>query len=179
MAHIASILARRHPRMTPDRRLRRDRRLEEGMSMKIDRRGLLALAAGSLIACTAAERPRRIVVHKSPTCGCCTGWAEHLRASGFEVEVRDVEDLGAVATRLGVPEALRSCHTGETEGYFVEGHVPAADVRRLLAERPNALGITVPGMPIGSPGMERGNRRDSFQTLLVDRSGAPSVFARH
>lgn len=147
--------------------------------MEIGRRGFLGLAAASLIACTTSEAQPRILVHKSPTCGCCGDWVTHLRQNGFEVEVQEVDDLEPVALRLGVPEQLRSCHTGEIGGYFVEGHVPAADIRRLLAERPNALGITVPGMPIGSPGMERGNVRQAFQVLLVDRSGTPSVFANH
>jgi hypothetical protein len=104
---------------------------------------------------------------------------DHLRAAGFEVSVEMMDDVTPVATRLGVPEELRSCHTGEVGGYFVEGHVPAADVERLLKERPQAAGIAVPGMPIGSPGMEMGSRRDPFQTLLVDRAGAVSVFAEH
>ena len=147
--------------------------------MEIGRRGFLGIAAGGLIACSAAERPRRIIVHKSPTCGCCGGWVDHLRASGFEVALEETENLDPVAARLGVPEALRSCHTGEAGGYFVEGHVPAADIRRLLAERPNALGIAVPGMPIGAPGMERGSVRQPFQTLLAERSGRVSVFAEH
>lgn len=148
--------------------------------MDIGRRGFLGLAAAGLIACSTAEQPPRLVrVYRSPTCGCCGDWVTHLRQNGFEVEVQEVDDLEPIALRLGVPEQLRSCHTGEIGGYFVEGHVPAADIQRLLAERPNALGITVPGMPIGSPGMERGNIRQPYQTLLVDRSGTPSVFANH
>jgi len=146
----------------------------------IGRRAFLGLAAAGLIACSTADQaPRLVRVYKSPSCGCCGDWVTHLRQSGFEVAVEEVEDLGPVALRLGVPEAVRSCHTGEIGGYFVEGHVPAADIQRLLAERPNALGISVPGMPIGSPGMERGNVRQRYQTLLVDRSGAASVFASH
>ena len=148
--------------------------------MDIGRRGFLGLAAASLIACSTAEQPPRLVrVHKSPTCGCCGDWVTHLRQSGFEVEVQEVDDLEPIALRLGVPEQLRSCHTGEIGGYFVEGHVPAADIQRLIAQRPNALGITVPGMPMGSPGMDRGPVRQPYQTLLVDRSGTPSVFANH
>lgn len=148
--------------------------------MNIGRRGFLGLAAAGLIACSTAEQaPRLVRVYRSPTCGCCGDWVTHLRQNGFEVEVQEIDDLEPIALRLGVPERLRSCHTGEIGGYFVEGHVPAADIQRLLAERPNALGITVPGMPIGSPGMERGNVRQPYQTLLVDRSGTPSVFADH
>jgi hypothetical protein len=104
---------------------------------------------------------------------------DHLRASGFEVTVEMTDDLSPIAARLGIPDAVRSCHTGEIGGYFVEGHVPAADIERLLRERPRAAGIAVPGMPIGSPGMEMGGRRDPFQTMLVGRDGAVSVFAVH
>ena len=148
--------------------------------MDIGRRTFLGLAAAGLIACSTAEQPPRLVrVFKSPSCGCCGDWVTHLRQNGFEVAVTEVDDLEPVVLRLGVPEAMRSCHTGEIGGYFVEGHVPAEDIRRLLAERPNALGISVPGMPIGAPGMERGNLRQPFRTMLVDRSGAASVFATH
>lgn len=151
--------------------------------MGITRRGFLGLSAGAMVAC-AAPTPapalaKSIRVYRSPSCGCCGGWVDHLRARGFEVAVEMMDDVTPVAERLGVPERLRSCHTGETAGYFVEGHVPAADVERLLRERPDARGIAVPGMPIGSPGMEMGQRRESFRTLLVDRSGGVSVFAVH
>lgn len=147
--------------------------------MPIGRRSFLALAAAGLIACSAQERPRLVRVYKTPTCGCCGDWVDHLRANGFEAAVQDLADVGPIAARLGVPEPLRSCHTGEIGGYFLEGHVPAADVHRLIEQRPNALGLAVPGMPIGSPGMEAGDRREAFETLLVDRAGAATVFARH
>lgn len=147
--------------------------------MPIGRRSFLALAAAGLIACSAQERPRLVRVYKTPTCGCCGDWVDHLRANGFEAAVQDLPDVGPIAARLGVPEPLRSCHTGEIGGYFLEGHVPAADVHRLIEQRPNALGLAVPGMPIGSPGMEAGDRREAFETLLVDRAGAATVFARH
>lgn len=148
-------------------------------AMPISRRAFLAAASVSLVAAAAPERPRVVRVFKTPTCGCCGKWVDHLRASGFQAVVSELPDLTPVTTRLGVPDALRSCHTGEIAGYFLEGHVPAADIRRLLAQRPQARGLAVPGMPIGSPGMEMGNRREPFQTLLVDRSGRSSVFARH
>lgn len=148
--------------------------------MQFSRRGFLAGAAIALVACTVEAPPSRAVrVYRSPTCGCCGGWVDHLRAAGFEVSVEMMDDVTPVARRLGVPDELRSCHTGEVAGYFLEGHVPAADVERLLAERPEAAGIAVPGMPIGSPGMEMGERRDAYQTLLVDRAGGASVFAQH
>jgi hypothetical protein len=134
-----------------------------------------------MVACAApAAAPTKAMrVYRSPSCGCCGGWVDHLRAGGFEVAVEMLDDVSPVAERLGVPERLRSCHTGEAGGYFVEGHVPAADIERLLRERPAARGIAVPGMPIGSPGMEMGSRRDSYHTLLVERGGGISVFAVH
>ncbi|NZA27978.1 DUF411 domain-containing protein [Luteimonas sp. SJ-92] len=121
-----------------------------------------------------------MIVHKDPNCGCCSLWAEHMRRDGFEVELRDVDDLAAVRERAGVPAAKASCHTALVGDYFVEGHVPAADVRRLLAERPDALGITAPGMPLGSPGMEMPNgRTDAYSVELVHDDGSTTEFARH
>ena len=147
--------------------------------MKLSRRGFLMLSAAATVACAARAPVKAMTVYRSPSCGCCGGWVDHLRSAGFDVTVEMMEDVTPVAARLGVPEALRSCHTAEASGYFVEGHVPAADVERMLAERPAARGIAVPGMPIGSPGMEMGERRDPYHTLLVDRSGGISVFAEH
>lgn len=97
-----------------------------------------------------------ITVHKDPNCGCCTGWAEHLAKAGFEVKTIDTTTLDAVKKRLGVPTDLAACHTAEVDGYVVEGHVPAAALKRFLNEKPKATGLAVPGMPIGSPGMEGG-----------------------
>ncbi|MEN5119026.1 DUF411 domain-containing protein [Luteimonas sp. TWI662] len=119
-------------------------------------------------------------VHKTATCGCCGKWVEHMQRDGFEVETLDVENLAAVKTRLGVPDAMASCHTAEIDGYFIEGHVPAADVRRLLAERPDARGIAVPGMPMGSPGMEMPDGRSQAYTVeLVAADGTHRPFAEH
>lgn len=147
--------------------------------MDVTRRVFLAaLGAGAAIPARAQERPVVDVV-KSPTCGCCNGWIAHMRQAGFEVRVRDVPDTTPFARRLGVPDALRSCHTANVGGYAVEGHVPAADVRRLLRERPAAAGIAVPGMPMGSPGMEAGGRAQPYQTILFTRAGRQTVFARH
>ena len=113
-----------------------------------------------------------VVVHRSPTCGCCMNWVAHLRDAGFEVEVRNEADMRAVKTRLGVPDDMRSCHTAEVDGYFVEGHVPAADIKRLLAERPSAQGLAVPGMPLGSPGMEHpAGHVQPYDVMLVDADG--------
>lgn len=121
-----------------------------------------------------------VVVHKSPACGCCTHWVDHLRQSGFEVEVREVGNLDPVKTRVGVPPGKGSCHTAEVAGYFVEGHVPAGDIRRLLAERPDARGLTLPGMPLGSPGMEVPDGTvQPYAVELVARDGTTGVFSRH
>ncbi len=120
-----------------------------------------------------------IDVYKSPLCGCCEGWVAHLRDNGFTVNLHDVEDTGVHRARLGMPERFGSCHTGSIGGYAIEGHVPAADIRRLLAARPKAVGLAVPGMPVGSPGMEQGPRVDPYQVLLVRADGGASVFARY
>jgi hypothetical protein len=120
------------------------------------------------------------IVHKTPTCGCCKLWAEHLRHAGFVVEVRDADDLGPIKEKLGIPYGKGSCHTAEIGGYFVEGHVPANDIKRLLAERPDAKGLTVPGMPLGSPGMEMPDGTvEPYAVELVGKDGATTVYARH
>lgn len=121
-----------------------------------------------------------MIVHKSPTCGCCELWVEHVRAAGFRVEVRHADNLNPIKERLGVPYAKGSCHTAEVGGYVVEGHVPAQDIKRLLAEKPDAKGLVLPGMPLGSPGMEAPDGRTQPYTVeLVDRQGATSAFANH
>jgi hypothetical protein len=121
-----------------------------------------------------------VVVNKAPTCGCCGAWVDHMRQAGFTVEVRNFEDLNPIKERLGVPYGKGSCHTAEVAGYFVEGHVPADDVKRLLHERPVAKGLTVPGMPLGSPGMEVPDGSvQPYVVELVARDGTTSEFARH
>lgn len=122
----------------------------------------------------------RVLVHKSPTCGCCSLWVDHLRDAGFMVDVRNEENLIPVKERVGVPYGKGSCHTAEVGGYFVEGHVPAEDIKRLLARKPDAKGLTVPGMPMGSPGMEMPDgRRQPYTVELVKRDGSTVVFAEH
>lgn len=135
------------------------------------------LAPALLLACSPAAAAT-IEVIKTATCGCCSKWVEHLRKNGLSVKVRDVQDVTPTAKALGVPDGLRSCHTAKIGGYAVEGHVPAADIKRLLRERPKAAGIAVPGMPAGSPGMEGGTKQP-FTTMLFDRSGKSRLFARH
>jgi hypothetical protein len=143
------------------------------------RKLLIAFAPLGLLACAESAAAATLKVTKTASCGCCAGWVEHMRKSGFKVEVHNVDDVTPTATRLGVPAKLRSCHTSEINGYAIEGHVPAADVTRLLATRPKAAGIAVPGMVVGSPGMEVGGRSDAYQTILFDRAGKTRVFASH
>ncbi|HEX2781867.1 MAG TPA: DUF411 domain-containing protein [Gemmatimonadaceae bacterium] len=119
-----------------------------------------------------------LVVYKTPTCGCCKGWVEHMQKAGFAVEVHDMPDLSAVKREAGVPDELQTCHTARIGGYVIEGHVPATDVRRLLAERPAVAGIGTPGMPMGSPGME-GAYRDRYDVVTFGGSGKSTVFASH
>lgn len=140
---------------------------------------IAALAPLAVLACAQGAAAATLSVTKTATCGCCGGWVEHMKKAGFAVSVRNVEDVTPTAQRLGVPDALRSCHTAEIEGYAIEGHVPAADVKRLLASRPKAAGIAVPGMPMGSPGMEHGGHKQPYQTLLFNRAGKTRVFASH
>jgi len=111
-----------------------------------------------------------ITVHKDPNCGCCSGWVRHLQTAGFTVKTLDTAELDAVKTRLGVPADLAACHTAQVAGYVVEGHVPAAALERFLAEKPNAAGLAVPGMPIGSPGME-GGTPEPYDVVLFGPAG--------
>ena len=139
---------------------------------------MLAFAMVSAFAASAANAAQ-MTVHKSPYCGCCAKWIEHAEKHGFTVKVVQTEDMAGVKKRLGVPDRLASCHTTQVGGYFIEGHVPAADIKRLLAQKPKAAGIAVPGMPLGSPGMEAGGQRQPYATILVQRDGTTKVFAQH
>jgi hypothetical protein len=121
----------------------------------------------------------KVSVHKSPTCGCCSAWVEHMKRSGFDVTTTNVDNLGPIKERVGVPHGMGSCHTAEVGGYFIEGHVPAAEVKRFLSEKPKAKGLTVPRMPIGSPGMESGDQVDPYEVHLVHDDGTTSVYARY
>jgi hypothetical protein len=147
--------------------------------------GIAAMTLGPLVlGCTPPAEATPITVYKTPTCGCCTKWIDHLEASGFEVEAKDLPDLTALKAANGVPGAMASCHTAMVEGYVIEGHVPAADIRRLLAERPAVAGLAVPGMPLGSPGMEHPDPRrheayDVFAFGAADSASGVSRFAHH
>jgi hypothetical protein len=121
-----------------------------------------------------------VQVFKSPTCGCCSEWIRHLEENGFTVEARDIANMMAVKSELGIPGELGSCHTARIDGYLIEGHVPAQDIQRMLAERPEIRGIAVPGMPVGSPGMEvEGRPADRYDVVAFDAAGRTSVFASH
>lgn len=125
-----------------------------------------------------ASRPGSLQVFKSPWCGCCGSWVEHMRGAGFEVDVTEIEDLDPVKLRYGVAGDLQSCHTAIIDGYVIEGHVPAREVSRILAERPSAIGLAVPGMPSGSPGMEQGGQKDPYQVVLFTETER-KVFAQY
>jgi hypothetical protein len=147
----------------------------------IARRNLLAAAAAVGVAALGSSGGASVAgaapmtVYKSPWCGCCGAWVDHMRAAGFEVAVKDVEDLAPIKLMAGVPAELQSCHTAALDGYVFEGHVPADVVKRFLAERPAARGLAVPGMPVGSPGME-GPNPQPYDILAFDRDGAVAVF---
>ena len=149
------------------------------------RRNLIAVVLVGLLGSMALVAQRNaaapvIEVYKTPTCGCCGKWVDYLRAEGFEVRVSDLDDLTSVKASNKIPENLQSCHTGKVGNYIVEGHVPAQDIRKLLAERPAIAGIAVPGMPIGSPGMEvAGVKPQAFDTIAFDSQGTRRVFASH
>jgi hypothetical protein len=125
---------------------------------------------------SADDAGRRADLYKTPGCGCCDGYAEHLRANGFEVTVREAPDLAALTTAAGIPAPLQSCHMAMIDGYAVSGHVPIAQIERLLAERPALRGISLPGMPVGTPGMP-GPKTETWTTFAIGEDGAPTVFA--
>jgi hypothetical protein len=141
--------------------------------------GAVLLALRPVVS-AAASKPTAITVYKDPSCGCCTKWVSHLQANGFAPEVHDRSDMNALKDSLGVPPALRSCHTAVAGKYVIEGHVPAADLTRLLAAKPaGTLGLAVPGMPVGSPGMEMGDRRVAYDVVAFGPAGSTHVFAKH
>lgn len=170
---------------------------------KLNRLTWVALAMGGQVGCTQPALPAqsavapaaqviqatpdatpvalpRMAVHKTPSCGCCSVWIEHMKDAGFEVDVHDMVDMGPVKERLGVPYTKGSCHTAEVGGYLIEGHIPAADIKRLLEERPDARGLVLPGMPLGSPGMEvPEGQQQPYTVELVRRDGTTEPFAQH
>jgi hypothetical protein len=138
---------------------------------------MTAIAVGFSAGQTSAAL--RIVVNKDPSCGCCSDWIKHLRTAGFEPDVNELSDLATLKSRLAIPDALASCHTAQIDGYVIEGHVPASTIRRLLSERPQAIGLAVPGMPAGSPGMGvPGGLEKTYDVILFGPS-EQRVYARH
>jgi hypothetical protein len=152
----------------------------------ITRREFLAQTAG-LTAVAAVTRPLHarapgalVTVYKSGSCKCCARWVEHLKLNGFATEAHDVDSVDPVKDRYGVPQPLRSCHTGVVDGYVIEGHVPADDIHRLLKERPKVAGLAVPGMPPTAPGMyQPGDEKEPYTVLTFQKSGATTTYARH
>ena len=121
-----------------------------------------------------------ITVYKSPTCGCCKKWISHLEDNGFKVKSVDMQSVTPKKIEFGITPQLASCHTAVVNGYVIEGHVPASDIKRLLKDKPKDVrGLTVPGMPIGSPGMEQGSRKDPYAVLTIDKKGGTTVYSRH
>lgn len=156
----------------------------------VSRRDWLAVTMGGIAAALATGasdalalgmlKPVRFTVYKTPTCGCCRSWVTHARSVFTDADIKtlDMDDLSEVKARLGIPASLQSCHTVVTGPYVFEGHVPADLIKRFLVERPKALGLAVPGMPAGSPGMEMGGYKDPYDVLLFDKSGKTRVYAK-
>lgn len=140
---------------------------------------LATIAATLSLPITAKESLPAVQVFKNPSCGCCGAWVDHMKAAGFAVSVTEVDDTSVARSTHGLPDKFGSCHTAVVAGYVVEGHVPANDVKKLVAMKPVAIGLTVPGMPVGSPGMEMGSRKDPYQVLLVDKQGRERVFSSY
>lgn len=145
--------------------------------MKQIRRVFMLISIALAAPVMAGELPT-VEVYKSPTCGCCQKWVEHMQRAGFEVEVRDVDNLGAIKQEAGIPRELASCHTAKVGGYVIEGHVPADDVKRLLSDKDFVKGLAVPGMPMGSPGMES-SRSDAYSVMVFDFRGGAEEYARY
>lgn len=152
------------------------------MSLRSAAAGLLALGAVAfsvpLVAAMPAAAQEEVEVWKSPSCGCCAGWVRHMQSAGFSVKVHDVDDVQPMKEMAGVPDQYASCHTARVGGYAIEGHVPASDVRRLLAERPKARGLSVPGMPADAPGMDM-RSGEPYAVVLFGAEGGDRVYARY
>jgi hypothetical protein len=145
----------------------------------LSRRTLIASLAAIGLVPAARAFAALPVFYRSPGCGCCHVWTERMAEAGMPVALEDSDDLAAISAKMGIPPGLEGCHVGEIGGYIVSGHVPPADVERLLSEKPDALGLVVPGMPAGSPGMEMGGQTERYDVLLLARDGTTGVFATH
>ena len=138
--------------------------------------GLLVFNAGIKAETLSADKPVDIVVYRSPTCECCGKWLEHMKKNNFNVKDIVTDDVQAIKNKYGVPEAMASCHTAIVDGYVIEGHVPANDIMKLLKTKPKIVGIAVPGMPSGTPGMEMGDRKDSYNVMSFDKENHYEIF---
>jgi hypothetical protein len=141
----------------------------------------LVFAAVLLFGTAALVQAADIDIYRSADCSCCGKWAAYLKKNGFKVRVHDMspDKLDGIKTEARIPERYASCHTAKIEGYVIEGHVPAADIERLLSEKPKAIGLSVPGMPIGSPGMEVGRKKEPYDVLLLKEDGSTEVYSKH
>ena len=139
----------------------------------------ILLTGSALVLSQRVNADSGMTVYKSPTCGCCSKWIKHMEDNGFSIKAVDVTDVNQVKQYYGISPGLGSCHTALVDGYVIEGHVPADDVKRLLAEKPDLLGLSVPGMPVGSPGMEMGDRVDSYSVMAIDKNGETRVFNQY
>jgi hypothetical protein len=138
--------------------------------------GLLIFNAGIKAETFSAGKPVDIVVYRSPTCECCGKWLEHMKKNNFNVKDIVTDDVQAIKNKYGVPEAMASCHTAIVDGYVIEGHVPANDIIKLLKTKPEIIGIAVPGMPSGTPGMEMGDRKDAYNVMSFDKENHFEIF---
>lgn len=139
----------------------------------------LTAALGFSTSALAAGAAQSIHVYKSPTCGCCTDWVKHLEDNGFDVEVTETQNLNPIKVKAGITRELASCHTAFIDDYVIEGHVPASDIQDLIARAPQATGLSVPGMPAGSPGMEMGDRKDHYKVILFNDAGQTRIFSEY
>jgi hypothetical protein len=146
--------------------------------MRLQRTLRLTIFSALLMILPLTAAGPQVAVFKLRTCSCCAKWIEHLKANGFEVTVQEVDSTAEYETKYGVPQQLRSCHTAVVDGYTIEGHVPAQEIQRLLKERPNAKGLAVPGMPLGSPGMEA-PKSQAYSVILFDSEGHTSEYQRY
>ncbi|MBS3953709.1 MAG: DUF411 domain-containing protein [Methylomicrobium sp.] len=145
--------------------------------MKMNKKLLALIMPLSIIFQSAiAENTKEILVYRSPTCSCCGKWLEHMKQNNFEVKDIVTEDMDQIKAKLGVPKQLASCHTAVIDGYVVEGHVPAADIEKMLKDKPKIAGLSVPGMPMGTPGMEMGGRKDPYQVISFDKDNNQQIY---
>ncbi len=163
--------------MTKRKQTNPDKSLSTGKLVAMLFAGVILSMTGLIL----TQRPADagdVIVYKSPTCGCCSEWVKHLKENGFSVKTEDLHNVNPIKAELGVPNQLRSCHTAKVGDYVIEGHVPAKDISRLLKEKPQVSGLAVPGMPMGSPGME-GPRKDPYDVLTFQMNGKTSVYTSY